>query len=156
MKVSVKSANTHYNHLQLDTRAHKFDGEENEGRSIKNCVGSPPPDRLDKEFQFITGGNLVVDDERVDVEEDSGDGSTIRVRCPAGCQSTGTSPRVWGTKYYTDNSRICEAALHARRDRLSGWSCHDHAGTGSPVTQRHLPARQFAQRCNQRNSAARC
>ena len=113
MKVSVKSANTHYNHLQLDTRAHKFDGEENEGRSIKNCVGSPPPDRLDKEFQFITGGNLVVDDERVDVEEDSGDGSTIRVRCPAGCQSTGTSPRVWGTKYYTDDSRICEAALHA-------------------------------------------
>ena len=91
MKVSSKSANTYYNHEQLDTRRDKFDGEEAEGRSIKNCVGSPPPDRLDKEFEFITGGNLVVDDQRVDVDEDTGDGTTIRV-CSR-CEREPRSPR---------------------------------------------------------------
>lgn len=83
MKVSSKSGNIYYNHRQLVSGKGKFDGEEAEGRSIKNCVGSPPPDRLDKEFEFVTGGNLVIDDQRVDVDEDTGDGTTIRVRAPA-------------------------------------------------------------------------
>ena len=34
MKVSSKSANTYYNHEQLDTRRDKFDGEEAEGAGL--------------------------------------------------------------------------------------------------------------------------
>ena len=78
MKVSAKSGNTYYNHKQLDDFRGRFDGEESEGRSIKNCVGSPPPDRLTKEFEFVTGANLVIDDARIDVDEDTGDGTTIQ------------------------------------------------------------------------------
>ena len=44
------------------------------GKYIKNCVGSPPPDTFDKKFLANGGLNLVVDDLRVKVNEDSEQG----------------------------------------------------------------------------------
>ena len=101
-----------------------IDGFEPRGRTINDCVGSPPPDTLDKRFWNISGLNLVIDDDRVDVKEDRGDGTTIRVYCPPGCM--GNLPaissfggygeleeKVEGTDFYTDESSICASASHA-------------------------------------------
>jgi len=44
------------------------------GKYIKNCVGSPPADTFDKKFLANGGLNLVVDDLRVKVNEDSEQG----------------------------------------------------------------------------------
>ena len=44
------------------------------GKYIKNCVGSPPADTFDKKFLGNGGLNLVVDDLRVKVNEDSEQG----------------------------------------------------------------------------------
>jgi hypothetical protein len=42
------------------------EGDELVGRQIKSCVGSPPPDALDKS---TTNTNLVIDDGRTSVKE---------------------------------------------------------------------------------------
>lgn len=39
------------------------------GKYIKNCVGVPPLDKLDKHFVKLTGDNLVIDDNRTVVNE---------------------------------------------------------------------------------------
>jgi hypothetical protein len=106
--------NIHYNYLYRN-RSSIIDGFEPMGRTIHDCIGSPPPDRLDKDFWFTnSSGNLVIDDDRVEVKEDTGDGTTIRVNCPASClPAAPTDARVWGTDFYTDTSSICEAAIHA-------------------------------------------
>ena len=80
------------------------------GKYIKNCVGVPPPDKFDKKF-VSSGLNLVVDDYRVSVNEDSEAGMAIYVNCPAGAwsywdinQAVGTV-LVEGTGWYSDESR---------------------------------------------------
>jgi hypothetical protein len=70
--------NIYYNYGQRD-ETDSLDGTEPRGRSIKDCSGSPPPDKLDKHFWNIQGDNLVIDDLRVDVKEDTGDSTTIKV-----------------------------------------------------------------------------
>ena len=83
------------------------------GKYIKNCVGSPPPDVLDKHFLFQgQSDNLVVDDNRTIINEDSEQGMAIMVFCKAGCASS-VNP-VYGTKWYSDDSSICRAAIHAK------------------------------------------
>jgi len=103
------------------------------GKYIKNCVGVPPPDKLDKIYLFdkrnalngvlppeilndailypnITGDNLVIDDSLDLINEDSEQGMAIIVECPSGCSST--TAKLEGTKWYSDSSSICLAALH--------------------------------------------
>jgi hypothetical protein len=75
---SVAKGNLYYNHgNRFD--ASPLDGSEPRGRSVKDCVGSPPPATLDKRFWDVTGDNLVIDDGRTDVDEDTGDSTTITV-----------------------------------------------------------------------------
>ena len=54
----------------------------------------------------ITGSSVV------NVDEDTGYGTTIKVRCPKGCAPS-DGGRLFGSTMYSDDSRICEAAIHA-------------------------------------------
>jgi hypothetical protein len=104
----------YYNRLDVDP----IDGSEPRGRSIKDCVGSPPATRMDKHFWDREGDNLVVDDGQVELFEDTNDGTRISLRCPLDCldRIDGTDPlqtMVKGLDYYTDDSPVCLAAQHA-------------------------------------------
>jgi len=72
LTVSPAYGNLYYNYADRMEKNH-LDGDEPRGRSVRNCVGSPPPDKLDKHFWNSTlgGDNLVIDDGRVDVNEDT-------------------------------------------------------------------------------------
>jgi len=72
LTVSPAYGNLYYNYADRMASNH-LDGDEPTGRSVRNCVGSPPPDKLDKHFWNGTfgGDNLVIDDGRVDVNEDT-------------------------------------------------------------------------------------
>jgi len=111
-KATPVSSNIYYNH-GYKTQHKKHEGWDPMGRHIHDCMGSPPPDRLDKRFLFETDGNQVIDDYRVDVKEDTGDGTTIKVYCPPGCTPSTDDVNLRGSLYYTDDSSICHAALHA-------------------------------------------
>jgi hypothetical protein len=116
-------------YLRNDERAKKGALSEYDiyGRRVYNCQGTPPPDRL------VTGP-LVIDmqDKSIyeksafpenyqliftpatgitEIKEDTGDGSTIKVMCPAGCVPAGAN--VHGNWAYTDSSSVCLAARHA-------------------------------------------
>jgi hypothetical protein len=84
-KISRVEANIVYNY------GPPYKDDINRGKYIKNCVGSPPPNTLDKRFLSLTGDNLVVDDNRVSVNEDSEIGTSIIVKCPSGCQTSTTA-----------------------------------------------------------------
>lgn len=97
-----------------------FQKEVDRGKYIKNCFGTPPPDRLDK-FTFDTEKNLAVDDGLLEINEDSEEGMGIIFRCPAGCADgidatsiTGTVlSDVLGSTWYSEYSSVCRAAIHA-------------------------------------------
>jgi hypothetical protein len=130
--VSPAFGNLYYNYGDRWDKSN-LDGDEPRGRSIKNCVGTPPPDKLDKHFWNITGDNLVIDDGRVEVNEDTGDSTTIKVTCPTTCAADlGLDPlagtdgypggasntiasglSLYGSGLYSDDSPICIAALHS-------------------------------------------
>ena len=104
--------NIQYNYLYRDVES-IYDRLDPVGRTIPACVGVPPPDQLDK-LAWNVSGNLVVDDGRVEVKEDTGDGTTIRVNCIAGClPSSPSTADVRGSVFYSDDSLICQAAIHA-------------------------------------------
>ncbi|CAM9457173.1 unnamed protein product [Chrysoparadoxa australica] len=124
--------NIFYNYEYRDSST-ILDGWENIGREIKDCVGTPPPDALDK--KILSVDNLAIDDGLTDVKEDTGDGSVIRLHCPGSCvaSAAATSP-VIGSKYFTDSSSICLAAVHAgevssqgMRQPLPGPQVHPQA-----------------------------
>ena len=81
------------------------------GKYIKNCVGAPPPDTLQKHFVLQEGDNLVIDDGRVTVNEDSEQGMAILVKCPTQCRSGGGP--AYGTGWYSEDSSVCTAAIHS-------------------------------------------
>jgi len=91
-----------------------YEGDLDKGKFIKNCVGIPPQDLLDKRFVNITGDNLVVDDKRSRINEDSEQGMAILINCPASCESVGSSTgaRLEGTVWYSESSSVCQAAIH--------------------------------------------
>jgi hypothetical protein len=89
-----------------------------QGKYIKNCVGVPPRDKLDKHF-IAAGDNLVIDDDRVTVNEDSEQGTSIIVRCPSGCMDQ-KQYQVAGNEWYSDSSSVCRAAIHDGRITNAG------------------------------------
>ncbi len=90
-----------------------FAMDKDRGKYIKNCVGVPPIDKFDKHFVFQQGDNLVIDDHRVALDEDSEKGMAILVRCPVSCGlSPPPHPVVRGTGWYSEDSNVCLAALH--------------------------------------------
>ncbi|KAL3661410.1 hypothetical protein V7S43_013613 [Phytophthora oleae] len=83
------------------------------GRTLKDCTGSPPADGL-------VQGDLALplrdpDTHAVlsNVLEDLVYGTTIKVRCPAGCDSATSTSQVFGSGLYSDMSSICLAAIHS-------------------------------------------
>lgn len=72
-----------------------------------------------------------IDDPNCNVRADqiiSADGvRRARVECVAGCEDSGS---VWGTDIYTDDSRVCRAAIHAGRLEI---------GVAGPVFIEHRP-----------------
>ena len=103
-KISRVEANVQYNY------GWPYDDDLDRGKYIKNCVGSPPHDTLDKHF-ISEGDNLVVDDNRVAINEDSEQGTAIVITCPSDCSSN--AGVVEGTNWYSEGSSICLAAVHA-------------------------------------------
>ena len=57
MTATAAFGNLHYNHDGGGSNKRyaksKDEGYEPRGRSVKNCVGSPPPDKLDKKFYTL-------------------------------------------------------------------------------------------------------
>lgn len=100
-KISRVEANIQYNY------GPPFEGDRTRGKRPKNCVGSPPPDRLDKKS---LGLNLVIDDLKTFVNEDSEAGMSIMFYCPPGCAAINAD--VYGNHWYDDSSSICRAAIH--------------------------------------------
>ena len=84
------------------------------GKYSKNCVGTPPLDVLDKTFVDVTGDNLVIDDNRVAVNEDSEQGMSILAWCPEDCHVIipGVVDLVEGNEWYSESSSVCKAAIH--------------------------------------------
>lgn len=103
-KVTRMEANLQYNYG--DPHSNNTDM----GKFIKNCVGSPPLDYLDKRFVLKTGDNLVVDDDRYEVDEDSEAGMSMLFYCPASCNQ-GTRI-LEGTHWYSEHSYLCAAGIH--------------------------------------------
>lgn len=108
------------------------------GRTIRQCQGSPPPDRLDR------AGNQrdaqVVDDGLTDVPEDTGVGTTIRLACPTSCTAEGgllTGSVRGSPDFYTDDSAVCTAAVHA--GLLNDSYGYDELGSVIVVVARLLP-----------------
>jgi hypothetical protein len=87
------------------------DPHKDKGKYIKNCVGVPPLERLDKKSLNLTGDNLVIDDERTFVNEHSEQGDIVIVYCPKACGS-GSASRIIGNHWYGDDSSVCRAAVH--------------------------------------------
>ncbi len=119
-KVTSQSGNIQYNYIYHNVN-HKEVGGDFVGRGIKDCVGTPPKERLDK-LQW-NESTLVIDDYNIDIREDPNEGSIVRFACSSTCNSTAS---VHGVKFksdsnsevyinrYTDESSLCIAAVHAR------------------------------------------
>ena len=114
-KISRVEANILYNY------GTSFGQNYDQGKYIKSCLGTPPPDRLDKHPSTnitYNGDSLVVDDGLTSVNEDNEAGMTVLVKCSSTCISiiggggSGVSS-VYGTQWYSESSSICSAALHA-------------------------------------------
>lgn len=127
-KISRVERNIQYNY------GTPWEDDPDRGKYIKNCVGIPPPDTLDKQYVFDTGSDLngilppeilddpflqefgnnsVIDDGRSKINEDSEQGMGIIVRCPSGCAASAGTFTLNGTTWYSDSSSICLAALHS-------------------------------------------
>ena len=105
---------------------HEYDhdlGHDFIGRTLKDCVGSPPPSLLDKRHwnettnDYPFNANLVIDDMIARIREDPNDGTTITVVCPTEC-STEALPHemtyldLLGTvaTVYGETTSVCGAA----------------------------------------------
>ena len=114
LKISPSQGNTYYNYDMRDYYDVEW-GEDYVGRMTKDCVGTPPPDKLDKKFWNVTSPaypyneNLVIDDHIKDIREDPNEGTTIKISCPALCSASS----VYGGPYYSTESSVCSAAVHA-------------------------------------------
>jgi hypothetical protein len=105
-KISRVEANLIYNY------GDPYTNDVDRGKYIKNCVGTPPLDRLDKRFLNDTGDNLVIDDRYVSVDEDSEEGMAVIVHCPIDCQQSSSSYVDGVGSWYGEYSDICLAAVH--------------------------------------------
>ena len=118
-KVTSQSGNTFYNFRYRNFTDVDI-GEDFIGRGIKDCVGSPPRNELDK--LRWNESTLVIDDNNTNVREDPNEGSLLIVACLPNCNNTDV---IYGVKFfsgdnaknqtvhYNDNSSICIAAKHA-------------------------------------------
>jgi hypothetical protein len=85
-------------------RSHSTFGDNFIGRSLKDCIGSPP------------NGKLSDHDMMNELREDPNEGTMIRLVCPSSCASLNDT--IFGVKYYdfilySEVSSICLSAFYA-------------------------------------------
>ena len=124
LAATAAEGNIHYNYQFRD----QYDvdlGQDFIGRSLKNCVGSPPISLLDKKRwnettpMYPFNMNLVVDDNVTGFREDPNDGTRITVACSNTCSNKGSfnifsNPNIFGNgtmHLYSEESSVCAAAL---------------------------------------------
>lgn len=80
--------------------------------STRNGVASRSWGSWQGSFRFVGDSNQIARTARCPTNATSlrGTGQTLRCHCPASDTGSGS---VWGTNVYTDDSRICRAAVHA-------------------------------------------
>ncbi len=117
LKLSAKNGNLEYNRQKRGNRVfrNKWDlveesGDSAVGKKWYRCQGSPP-----RVAGFQSNGATVSAKGGTGFAafselEDTDVGTTILVSCPAFCAATGA---VFGTDVYSDDSNVCEAAVHA-------------------------------------------
>ena len=81
------------------------------GKRIMNCNGVPPYDAGLTSNGNTLGPKGATGSEPFVLKEDTGDKTSIKVNCPAGCDVT--QGKIWGNMTYVDQSYICKAAIHA-------------------------------------------
>jgi hypothetical protein len=90
------------------------DGSALDGRRLPACLGSPPQAAGDEAGGAAAGATL---SRRFTMDEDTGQGTTLLVACPAGCAADAgaLSAGVLGGSggVYADASSVCAAAVHA-------------------------------------------
>jgi sugar lactone lactonase YvrE len=84
------------------------------GKRIMNCNGIPPYDDGVTSNGKTLGPKQGTGNEPFTLKEDTGDKTSIKVRCPPGCATTDSlvGP-IYGNMTYVDQSVICKAAIHA-------------------------------------------
>ncbi|KAK1945291.1 NHL repeat-containing protein 2 [Phytophthora citrophthora] len=156
LQTSPSVNNIFHNYLQRS----EFDpvqGVAISGRTLKDCTGSPPADGL-------VQGDLALplrdpDTHAIlsDVFEDMEYGTTIKIRCPSGCDSVSSTSKVFGSGLYGDSSSICLAAIHSgvltaqgglitltleRGTQPASQSSKTSGSTANGVTSLDLPTNQ--------------
>lgn len=112
---SPAEGNVYHNYLYRNETDDRL-GRDHVGRTVRDCVGSPPSSRLDTRRWNGTaeegGPNLVVDDGRTHVREDPNDGTRIAVTCGGDCPPpppAAVLPGLGGV--YPEDASVCGAAL---------------------------------------------
>lgn len=120
LTASPLSGNVWYNHWRnvSSDSGQEADGNglgTGTGRAIRQCVGFPPPYRFDRAAEARDA--LAVEDGLAGAFEDTGVGTTVRLSCPIECIEAASSAGVGSVRgssdFYTDDSAVCMAAVHA-------------------------------------------
>ena len=123
MIASPVQGNIHYNYLYRNEYDHDL-GSDFIGRTLKDCVGSPPASLLDKKYwnettsEYPFNYNLVVDDMKTHVREDPNDGTSITVSCALDCPGDFSFDDmvqvklagIVATNFYGEMTPVCKAA----------------------------------------------
>ena len=114
LKVTAISESIYYNYLSRNLTDDAL-GEDFVGRGIKDCVGSPPIRKIERDTR--EDDILVIQNDTVEVREDPNDGSLLTVSCPSNCAYTAPIHEIShaevGEYMYTEDTSICAAAIHS-------------------------------------------
>lgn len=95
LKATPMSGNIFYNYEQY-FRTYNNDNTYPEGRKVQPCVGSPEPDIGIQSNKQTLGPYAGTGFEEQDKEQDLGDMTLIRFRCPLGCDDDAAARRDEG------------------------------------------------------------
>ncbi|RLN95529.1 hypothetical protein BBJ28_00007480 [Nothophytophthora sp. Chile5] len=112
LQSSPAANNIFHNYLQRN----EFDpvlGKAASGRTLKDCTGSPPADGLVQGDLALPLRDPETQEVLTQLFQDVEYGATIKVSCPAGCQTASSTGLVLGSGLYSDVSSICFAAIHS-------------------------------------------
>jgi len=141
IKATAVEGNIYYNYKHRNVY-HIDLGIDVVGRSMKDCIGSPPSSKLDKKYwadidpnKYPYNENLIIDDLQTFIREDPNEGTVIKIKCPPGCYTGNITEEeeivVFGgkinnpsllngrkmgddtTNIYAESTYVCAAAIHA-------------------------------------------
>lgn len=101
-----RTATSAFGHITYNYHHSRLDGKQ-----VKECVGTPPPDAGIQSNASTLGPYAGTGWEPFLHKEDTGDLTTLRLRCPSGCAASPAA--VAGDGLYAGTSSICKAAVHA-------------------------------------------